>query len=98
MTAAATASSAAHHALIALALFLGCAQLLLMVQKANVLRVMGCTAEAVIVAALALAGALTPGTGMGRRFFQAAVLPFVLLFMEASSSSSSSLGPSLAMN
>ena len=73
------------HALIALGLGMGCGQLLLMVHKGNVLRVMACTAAAVVVAALAIAAAFAPAV-MARRFFQAAVLPFAMLFMEASGS------------
>ena len=69
------------HALFTLAICLGCIQLLLMVHKGHVLRVMACTAVAVMVSALALAAAaLSPA--LARRFFQAAALPFVLLFLE----------------
>lgn len=71
----------AAHGLAAAALCLGCAQLLLMLPKDHVLRVMACTAAAVMVAALALAAAFAPAA-FARRFFQAAALPFVLLFME----------------
>jgi hypothetical protein len=70
------------HALFALALCLGCAQLLLMVHKGHVLRVMACTATAVMVSALALAAATTTSAPLARRFFQMAALPFVLLFLE----------------
>lgn len=71
------------HGLVAAALCLGCTQLLIMVHKGgNVLRVMGCTAAAVIVAALAFASVLAP-VALARRFFQSAVLPFGVLLMEA---------------
>ena len=75
------------HGLVAGALCLGCTQLLIMVHKGgNVLRVMGCTAAAVIVAALAFASVLAP-VALARRFFQSAVLPFGVLLMEAAAHS-----------
>jgi hypothetical protein len=73
------------HALVAVALCLGCTQLLIMVHKGNVLRVMACTAAAVVVAALAVASVLAP-LALARRFFQSAILPFGLLFLEATRS------------
>ena len=71
------------HGLVASSLCLGCVQLLFMVRKENVLRVMGCTAAGVVVAALAVAAAFGP-VPMARRFLQAAILPFLVLFAEAS--------------
>ena len=82
------------HALAACALCSGCAQLLYALPKDNVLRVMGCTACAVLVGALAVAAALAPAA-LARRLFQSAAIPFLVLFGETSrtppaSSSSSS--------
>ena len=71
------------HALATSALCAGCAQLLYALPKDNVLRVMGCTACAVLVGALAVAAALSPAP-LARRLFQAAALPFLLLFGETS--------------
>ena len=78
-----TLAQPSAHGLVALALCLGCAQLLCMVHKENVLRVMACTAAAVVVAALAVAAAFGP-LHLARRFLQATVLPLLLLFAEAS--------------
>ena len=64
-------------------LILGALQLLWVVQKRAVFRVMMCTATAMLVIALAIVAALAPPS-MGRRFFQSATFPFVLLFMETS--------------
>ena len=69
------------HACVTLALCLGCMQLLWTVPKDHVLRVMACTAVAVMVAAFAIAASVAP-TPLARRFFQAAAVPFLLLFME----------------
>ena len=71
------------HVLVSSSLFLGCAQLLFMIHKRNVLRVMACTAAGVIVIALAFA-AIFCHPSFARRFFQAAALPFSMLFFEAS--------------
>jgi hypothetical protein len=71
------------HALAASALCAGCAQLLYALPKDNVLRVMGCTACAVLVGALAVAAALSPAP-LARRLFQSAALPFLVLFGETS--------------
>ena len=71
------------HALATSALCAGCAQLLYALPKDNVLRVMGCTACAVLVGALAVAAALSPAP-LARRLFQSAALPFLLLFGETS--------------
>ena len=71
------------HALATTALCAGCAQLLYALPKDNVLRVMGCTACAVLVGALAVAAALSPAP-LARRLFQSAALPFLLLFGETS--------------
>jgi hypothetical protein len=69
------------HSIATLTLCLGCAQLLFMVPKDNVLRVMGCTAAAVMVAALAIAAMLSPSV-LARGLFQAAAPPFFALFIE----------------
>ena len=82
------------HALAASALCAGCAQLLYTLPKDNVLRVMGCTACAVLVGALAVAAALSPAP-LARRLFQSAALPFWALFGETSRPSSSSSASSL---
>ena len=71
------------HACVTLALCLGCVQLLWTVPKDHVLRVMACTAVAVMVAAFAIAASVAPAP-LARRFFQAAAVPFLLLFMETS--------------
>ena len=71
------------HVLLSIALILGALQLLWVVQKRAVFRVMMCTATAMLVIALAIVAALAPPS-MGRRFFQSATFPFVLLFMETS--------------
>jgi hypothetical protein len=70
------------HALLAITLCIGCVQLLLMAHKGNVIKVMACTAAAVMVAALALAASVSPPP-TARRFLQTAALPFLLLFVEA---------------
>ena len=70
-------------AVLALALILGAAQLLWVAQKRVMLRVMFCTATAIMVMALAILGAVAPST-MGLQFFQSAAMPLVLLFMETS--------------
>jgi hypothetical protein len=72
------------HALLALVLILGAAQMLWVTQKRVMTRVMLCTATSMLVMALAIVGALTPPY-MGRLFFQSAALPLLLLFMESSS-------------
>ena len=69
------------HALVTTALCLGCLQLLWTVPKDHVLRVMACTAVAVMVAAFAIAASVAPAA-LARRFYQAAAVPFLLLFME----------------
>jgi hypothetical protein len=66
---------------VTLALCLGCIQLLWTVPKDHVLRVMACTAVAVMVAAFAIAASVAPAM-LARRFFQAAAVPFLFLFIE----------------
>ena len=72
----------AHFAL-ATTLVLGCCQLLYLIHlhKANVLRIMACTATAVIVVALSAAAVVMP-IKIARRLFQSAALPFLFLFYE----------------
>ena len=65
------------------ALILGASQLLWVSQKRFMLRVMFCTATALMVMALATLGAVTPAS-MSRYFFQSSAMPLVLLFMETS--------------
>jgi hypothetical protein len=70
--------------LLALALMAATAQLLWVVEKRIVPRVMLCTATAVLILALVLIAVLVPGPSMARRFFQSTTLPLLLLFMETS--------------
>jgi hypothetical protein len=72
------------------ALCIGSIQLLIVLDKGNVIRVMGCTAAAVMVIVLAILGssaAQSPNTT--KRFFQSSALPFLLLFLETSRCTSS---------
>ena len=71
------------HTLLALALMVAAGQLLWVIDKQMVIRAMLCTATAMLVIALSIVGALAP-PAVGRRFFQSATLPLVLLFMETS--------------
>ena len=69
------------HTMASSALCLGCIQLLFILPKEDVLRVMGCTAVAVMVGALAIAAAVSPAA-LARRLFQASAPPFFVLFIE----------------
>jgi hypothetical protein len=71
--------------LLSSALCIGSIQLLLVLDKGNVIRVMGCTTAAVMVIVLAILGSATAQSpNMTKRFFQSSALPFLLLFLEAS--------------
>jgi hypothetical protein len=70
--------------LLALALASATAQLLWVVEKRIVPRVMLCTATAMLILSLVLIGVLVPGPTMARRFFQSTTLPLLLMFMETS--------------
>jgi hypothetical protein len=71
---------------LALSLILGAAQLLWVAQKRVMLRVMFCTATAIMVMALAILGAVAPPP-LGCQFFQSSAMPLVLLFMETTRAS-----------
>lgn len=65
---------------------IGCIQLLLLMRKTSALRVMFCTATAVSVITLCILAFQTSNTLTGRRFYQTAAFPFVLLFFETTRS------------
>ena len=69
--------------LLTISLCMASIQFLMVLNKENVLRVMACTAGAVIVVTLAILGSFAP-SHMSKRFFQSAILPFFLLFLETS--------------
>lgn len=69
--------------LLTMALCTGSIQFLVVLQKENVVRVMVCTACAVVVVTLAILGSFAP-VHMAKKFFQSAVFPFLLLFLETS--------------
>jgi len=69
--------------LLTVTLCMGSVQFLMVLHKENVIRVMACTAGAVIVVTLAILGSFAPIT-MSKRFFQSALLPFFVLFLETS--------------
>ena len=71
---------------LALSLILGAAQLLWVAQKRVMLRVMFCTATAIMVMAFAILGAVAPPV-LGCQFFQSSAMPLVLLFMETTRAS-----------
>ena len=71
------------NGLLSAALCLGSCQLLMVLHKENVVRVMACTAAAVMVVVLAVLGSAAP-LNMTKRFFQSAAIPFVILFLETS--------------
>jgi hypothetical protein len=71
------------NVLLSMALCLGSVQLLMVLHKGNVIRVMACTAAAVMVVVLAILGSAAP-QHMAKRFFQSASFPFLLLFLETS--------------
>jgi len=71
------------NGLLSAALCLGSGQLLMVLHKENVVRVMACTAAAVMVVVLAVLGSAAP-LNMTKRFFQSAAIPFVILFLETS--------------
>jgi hypothetical protein len=71
---------------LALSLILAAAQLLWVAQKRVMLRVMFCTATAIMVMALAILGAVAPPP-LGCQFFQSSAMPLVLLFMETTRAS-----------
>lgn len=65
---------------------IGCIQLLLLMRKTSALRVMFCTATAVSVITLCILAFQASNTLTGRRFYQTAAFPFVLLFFETTRS------------
>ena len=69
---------------LALALSIATLQLLWVVEKRAIPRVMLCTATAMLILVLLLVAILAPTPTMSRRFFQSTTLPLLLLFMETS--------------
>jgi hypothetical protein len=80
------------NGLLSVALCLGSGQLLMVLHKGNVVRVMACTAAAVMVVVLAILGSVAP-LNMTKRFFQSAAIPFLLLFLETSRLSKITIDP-----
>jgi hypothetical protein len=70
--------------ILAITVSLAALQLLWVVEKRVMPRVMLCTAVTVLILALALVAVLVPSPIMARRFFQSAALPLLFLFMETS--------------
>jgi hypothetical protein len=69
---------------LAMALCVATLQLLWVVEKRVVPRVMLCTATSMLILVLILVAILAPTPTMSRRFFQSTTLPLLLLFMETS--------------
>jgi lipid-A-disaccharide synthase-like uncharacterized protein len=65
---------------------LGCIQLLLLLNKNNVVRIMFCTASAVLIITLSILAFQNSASHTGKRFYQTLVFPFFLLFVETTRS------------
>ena len=75
----------AAYFFLSLSLSLGSIQLLVLLNKNNVLRVMFCTASSVLIVilnVLAFQSASSLNTSQSKRFYQSSSLPFLLLYLE----------------
>jgi hypothetical protein len=76
-------ASKSSHYILTSSICLGSLQLLIVLRKENVIRVMICTAIAVLVITLSMIAVVVPIT-TGKRFYQSIGLPFAVLFLESS--------------
>ena len=71
---------------LSLSFSLGSIQLLLLLRKTSILRIMFCTATAVSVITMCILAFQTSSLQNGKRFYQTTALPFMLLFFETTRS------------
>ena len=72
--------------ILSLAFSLGCIQLLILLNKSSVVRVMVCTGTAVLVIILCVLAVHYSFSNNGKKFYQSASLPFLILYFETTKS------------